>query len=106
MSAFSLKQIERKVAILGPLAGNFGRDLEFELATRKRPIEVIPMHVVANSINNHSGTLREEHFESEPMNKGSWERQKGRSHWNYYDSYQEDYKSGAHLRAASSSSRR
>ena len=105
VSAYSLKQVELKVRILGPLVGMFGRDLEWEFATRRRTIDVILMLVIVITIQNRSGTLREEHFDSVPTNIGGWENQPRRYHWMCNLGYNLAFNSGAQSRASSSSRR-
>ena len=58
VSQRTLQEISKKVNILGPIAGVFGRDLEMELTTQQGRSDVIPSRVIEYSIANRNRTLK------------------------------------------------
>ena len=62
VSKATIQELGKRVNILGPLAGVFGRDLELEVATHQGRFNYIPTRTIETSIEDHLGALLKEHF--------------------------------------------
>ena len=80
-----------------------GRDLEWQIVTRPEPINFPPWKMIIDSVKKHNGTFGDKQLDS-VQGRCSWKEQPAYDYWNPTINY--GYKSDAHSRAASSSSRR
>ena len=72
VSKTTIQELAKRVNVFGPIAGIFGRDLEYEVATHKGRFNWIPTKVIDNSIDNRPGSLHKDHFEEGPTNSMNW----------------------------------
>ena len=84
VSKSTIQELAKRVNVFGPIAGIFGRDLEYELVTKSR-YHWIPPKIIENSIDNHPGSLNKDHFEAEPTSNWSTMNQGASSsyRWSY-----------------------
>ena len=87
-SKSTIQELAKRVNVFGPIAGIFGRDLEYELVTKNR-YDRIPPNIIETSVDNRPGSLNKDHFETEP--KSNWSTMNQAASSSYQRSYNRDW---------------
>ena len=86
VSKSTIQELAKRVNVFGPIAGIFGRDLEYEVVSKSR-YKWIPTRVIENSIVNNLGSLNNDHFEEEPTST-NWSTMNQATSSSYRRSYE------------------